>query len=224
MEPHNIHGKPERYFTEDNQIVSDGMFHERDSNETWTQFTLMPWPITNPHDPSKQLPSIHQLYVEAEDVSEYAFATKHFYNFAHWQYIKSLPWFAPHYNEMRKELEAKLESKATRAMLSQISSNTATQSTLKYFADKEYTAPPQATTDATTPSSDADTPTPLGKDWVLQEAKDTYKAAREKNNHAAANVALKTIGQHTDVDAFAADKIEITEPIQVNIDGDLSKV
>lgn len=219
-EPHNIHGKPERFFTEDNQIVSDGMFHERNSDETWTQFTLMPWDILNPSNPTTVIPSIHQLYVQAGDVSEYAFATEHFYNFAHWEFIKSRDWFIPHYNAMRLELEAKLESEAVNAMRGQMRSGTATQTTLKYFAEREYR--PQESTD---PKSVTDTKSATpDKDWLLTQAKSTFEAATKSGNLAAANVALKTIGQHTDVDAFAADKIEVTEPIQVIINGDLSKV
>ena len=217
-EPHNIHGKPERFFTEDNQIVSDGMFHERNSNETWTQFTLMPWDIMNPDNPTHTIPSIHQLYVQTGDVSEYAFATEHFYNFAHWEFIKSRDWFVPHYNAMRLELEAKLESEAISAMRGQMRSGTATQTTLKYFADREYAQP-----DTSNPDSKAAQVTP-DKDWLLTQAKSTFEAATKSGNLAAANVALKTIGQHTDVDAFAADKVEIMEPIQVIINGDLSKV
>jgi hypothetical protein len=213
-EPQNQYGKPLRFFTDENQIVSDGLFLERNSAESWTQFTLMPWDMSNPNNPNKPLPSIHRLYVEAEDLSEYDFATEHFYNFAHWEFIKSREWFVPHYNAMRNELEAKLESKATRGMLNQITSGTATQSTLKYFADKEYHNP---TPDKT------DTPKP-DKDWLLNQATKTFERAMKSNNLAAANVALKTIGQHTSVDAFAANQIELTAPINVIINGDLSKV
>lgn len=218
--PHNVHGKPEEFFTEDNQIVSDGLFHERNSPETWTQFTLMTWDIQDPANSHVTFQSIHRLYVEAEDVSEYNFATEHFYNFAHWEYIKSLDWFAPYYKAMRSELEAKLESVSTKAMLSQIHSGTAPQKMLTYFAEREYRVP-DAAPSITTSDINA-TPTP-DKDWVLAEAQATYKAAIKKGNHAAANVALKTIGQHTDVDAFAAEKLEIVDPVQVIIDGELAK-
>lgn len=219
-EPLNAFGKPERFFGEDNQIVTDGMFHERNSSETWTQYTLMPWDIQNPYLPHTQLPSIHRLYVEEEDISEYQFATKYFYNFAHWELIKSRDWFMPHYNAMRHELEAKLESRSTRAMMGQIRSGTATQSTLKYFADKEY-----ASKKNDHASNDPEAkPNMPDKNWLLSQATKTYEKAMSTNNLAAANVALKTIGQHTDVDAFAGDKLTLMEPLRVIIDGDLSKV
>jgi hypothetical protein len=221
--PHNADGKPEQFFTEDNQIVSDGLFHERNSTETWTQYTLMTWDIQDPVNPTVTFPSIHRLYVEAEDVSEYQFAITHFYNFAHWEFIKSLEWFAPYYTAMRGELEAKLESVSTQAMLNQIHSGTAPQKMLTYFAEREYRVPDKAAPLPTNTATDL-AATPIDKDWVLKEAQDTYRAAIKKGNHAAANVALKTIGQHTDVDAFAADKIEIVDPVQVYIDGELSKV
>lgn len=215
-EPHNAFGKPERFFTEENQIVSDGMFHERNSDETWTQFTLMPWDIQDPNNPMNTIPSIQRLYVEAEDLSEYNFATEYFYNFAHWQFVKTRDWFVPHYNAMRAELEAKLQSKATRGMMSQITSGTATQTTLKYFADKEY--------QSQLPANDSPDKQLPDKDWLLDQATKTYEQAMKSNNLAAANVALKTIGQHTSVDAFAGDKLELTSPINVIINGDLSKV
>lgn len=38
--------------------------------------------------------------------------------------------------------------------------------------------------------------------WVLREAKATYLAAREKEEHSAAVSALKLVGTHVDVQAF----------------------
>jgi len=211
-EPMNEQGNPLRFFNESNELVTCGMFLEFDSPDSWVQFTLATY---DQNHNGLLVPSIHRLYVEHNDLSEYDFAVTHFYSFAHWELVKSQSWFIDQYRLMRKELEAKLQSKSMRCMVNQITSGTATQATLKYFSDREFELPVQ-------PETKADMK--IDKDYVKQEAAKVHEAAMVKGNLSASTSALKIIGQHSDVDAFAADKVEITAPIQVVIDGDLSKV
>ena len=133
--PLNAYGNPLRYFSVDNNLLTTEMFVEtaNPSGDSWPQYTL------KSHSPS-DIPSIHQLYVEHLDLSEYSFATKYFHNYTHWVLVKTSPFFQQFYSVMREELEARISSKALRAMVMQIESNTASQATMKYMADREYTA------------------------------------------------------------------------------------
>lgn len=150
MEPLNAYNKPLRYFDEENNLYTHEMFLELDdSGESWRQFTLQTWDVTYQ---GREYRSLHKLYVDSNDPSEYTFANTYFYNFAHWELVKSHPAIRPHYDVMRKELEAKLSTKAIQAMIAQVMSGTATQATLKFLANKEYidapTSRPASTSNA----------------------------------------------------------------------------
>ena len=58
------------------------------------------------------VPSIHRLYVEMEDISEYHFALKYFDGWTHWQRICTGAWFKDYINSMRNELSVKLLAKS----------------------------------------------------------------------------------------------------------------
>lgn len=57
-------------------------------------------------------PSLHRLYVELEDTSEYVFAKTYFDNWAHWKKLCACNWFKPYLEEMREELDLKLKQRA----------------------------------------------------------------------------------------------------------------
>src|SRR5690606_3372668 len=57
-------------------------------------------------------PSIHRLYVEAGDPTEYEFAKKYFDGWAHWKKIRECTWFKPYLEAIREELEIAIRSKA----------------------------------------------------------------------------------------------------------------
>jgi hypothetical protein len=48
-------------------------------------------------------------------------------------------------------------------------------------------------------------------DWVLLELADNHRIARQRGQISASNTALKLIAQHTNVDAFAAQKVDLTD-------------
>lgn len=54
----------------------------------------------------------------------------------------------------------------------------------------------------------------IDAEWVLMELYDNHRIARFNNEITASNTALKSIAQHTMVDAFASDKLNM------NIHGD----
>lgn len=55
--------------------------------------------------------SIKRLYLEEEDLTEYSFGEKYFYNYDHWKKITECDWFKPIVAEWREELATKLESR-----------------------------------------------------------------------------------------------------------------
>jgi hypothetical protein len=136
MEPNNAYGKPLRFFNDVNDLLVEDLFLELvDHGEAWKQFTLKTWDVTHR---GNEYRSLHRLYVEMNDLSEYAFANTYFYNFAHWDRVRKHPEIRPYYDTMRQELEAKLSTKALSAMIAQVDSGTATQATLKFLANREY--------------------------------------------------------------------------------------
>lgn len=98
-------------------------------------YTLQPW---DRKKNGKFYPSIHKLYVETGDVSEWSFATKYFDGYQHWLLIKSKPFFQEYYAKMVEELHAKLQYEAVEKMLEQVREGSASQATLSYLANKGY--------------------------------------------------------------------------------------
>ena len=64
----------------------------------------------------KDVPSLHRLFVEMEDPTEYEFAIEHLGSWPHWLALKQCEWFKPHYEQMRNELEIRLRSKAIKIL------------------------------------------------------------------------------------------------------------
>lgn len=50
----------------------------------------------------------------------------------------------------------------------------------------------------------------IDKAWLLQQLVENHFIARQEGKHSVSNQALKMIGQHAKVDAFAAEKIELS--------------
>ena len=69
-------------------------------------------------DNSRIYPSIHRLYVEMGDATEYEFAKKYFDNWAHWKKLIECTWFKPYLAEMREELDVKLKAVALNSLRS----------------------------------------------------------------------------------------------------------
>lgn len=67
---------------------------------------------------AKRLPSLHRLYVELEDASEYEFAKKYFDGWSHWKKLCECNWFKPYLAEMREELDVKLKARALNTLRS----------------------------------------------------------------------------------------------------------
>jgi len=65
----------------------------------------------------KIYPSLKRMYLEAEDPTEYDFATKHLLGWSHWQRLCENKTVRKHIDEWREELELKLRSRAVQQMI-----------------------------------------------------------------------------------------------------------
>lgn len=70
--------------------------------------TTDPAPFTLKENDHKGKLSMHRLFVEIADPSEYLFAKSVLGSWGHWEYLKKSPFFKPYYQAMRDEMEAKL--------------------------------------------------------------------------------------------------------------------
>lgn len=55
----------------------------------------------------------------------------------------------------------------------------------------------------------------IDAEWVLMEAVDNHLIARQQGNISASNTALNMVAKHTFVDAFAAEKVEVSSDREV---------
>lgn len=84
-------------------------------------------------------PDLHDLYIEMNDPTEYAFAMAAFDSWKHFKHLESLKWFRAFLTDWRLELEVKIRSEAIRSMA--ITANTEGSkgvSAAKWLADKGW--------------------------------------------------------------------------------------
>jgi hypothetical protein len=61
-------------------------------------------------------PSLHKLYVDFEDPSEYEFCKKYLDGWSHWKKLIECNWFKPYLAAMREELDIKLRARAMNSL------------------------------------------------------------------------------------------------------------
>ena len=71
----------------------------------------------------KTYPSLYRLYMEANDPTEYAVATKYFDGWYHWEVLCRCSWFQPYVNRWRSELELRMKSKALHRIMGEAGTN-----------------------------------------------------------------------------------------------------
>lgn len=97
--------------------------------------------VLSPFDnPEKGYPSIYRLYIEMGDLEEYEFANTYFLGMDHWRKICESPFFKPHLEKMRGDLEKKLKSEAMRKIIAETSNPDSKNyfQSLKWLAEKGY--------------------------------------------------------------------------------------
>ncbi len=84
-----------------------GLFYEvaLEDDRKYVLYTLK-------NEDHKGFPSIHRLYIEEDDPTEYTFALKYFDSWKHWKMVRSAPWFKPVYAEMKEELDVSIRARA----------------------------------------------------------------------------------------------------------------
>lgn len=65
----------------------------------------------------KTYPSLHRLYVEATDTTEYTFANTHLGGWDHWNALTECNFFEPYLEAMRDELQVKLKAQSLQAII-----------------------------------------------------------------------------------------------------------
>lgn len=82
--------------------------------------------------------SLHKIYVEMEDPTEYEFALSVFGDFSVWENLCNLSWFRVHHNQMKKELMLKLKARTIKNMIKDLAEGKASYNAQKYLADAGY--------------------------------------------------------------------------------------
>lgn len=88
-------------------------------------------------EPHEGYPSLRQLYIAMQDVTEYEFATTYLGGYAHWKNLCACAWFKPIVEEWREELEVKLRSQAIREIKAHSTSEKGFQAA-KWLAEKGW--------------------------------------------------------------------------------------
>lgn len=86
------------------------------------------------------LPSLHRLYMELEDETEYVFATTYLDGYEHWEMLCACTWFQPYIERWRKELTLKLTAKRLKILIDDsmdVTSKSKTSST-KYLIEQGW--------------------------------------------------------------------------------------
>jgi hypothetical protein len=105
--------------------ITKGLFYEGyyDGEDRGSEaiFTIKDQDIIGP-DGRKYI-SLKKLYLEAEDPTEYEFATKYLGGWEHWKQLAGGQWFEPILTEWRAELQVKLQSRALKNLMFEAENN-----------------------------------------------------------------------------------------------------
>lgn len=92
------------------QRLLKGLFYEETlADKTNVVYTLKNWDHMG-------YPSLYRLYMEADDPTEYTFATQYLDGWDHWEILCECNWFKPYVQKWRKELEVRAKARALLAI------------------------------------------------------------------------------------------------------------
>lgn len=120
------------------RLRTQSLFYEFKTEGYTPIFTLKEEDWTDPD--GNDLISLRRIYIESLDPTEYLFSQRAFGSWKHWTRLRTLNWFSPFYDEWKVELDARLRSLGTRALL-ELSQGTALASNpaaARYLANGEY--------------------------------------------------------------------------------------
>jgi hypothetical protein len=111
------------------------LFYETalEKNKDYVLYTLK-------QEDHKGYPSLHRLYVEADDPLEYEFAKKYFASWTHWKMVKACNWFKPYYDAMKEELDLSIHTRALKELRESAEDPKNTVQVNKYLLDKGWEA------------------------------------------------------------------------------------
>lgn len=123
-----------RFKDEKGRYIVQGLFLEDRYNTNLAVYTL-----DGEHKEYKGViyPSLKQLYLEEGDINEWAFATKHLFDWPHWQRLCRNKWLQPHIEQWRDELALSLRSEGI-ATLVNLAINENSYQAAKWLADEGW--------------------------------------------------------------------------------------
>lgn len=88
-----------------------GLFYETSPDKSQVLYTLKDRDHAG-------YPSLYRLYMEANDPTEYLFATQHLDGWAHWERLSKCKWFSEYVERWRRELELRTKAQALQRIAS----------------------------------------------------------------------------------------------------------
>lgn len=115
--------------------LTQGLFLEVNYDEKYAVYTLKD---EDYEYKGVVYPSLKRLYLESEDPTEYAFATKYLLGWQHWKRLCENKMLSKHIDEWKEELELKLRSQAIRDMQNLCASENGNFGAAKFLADRGW--------------------------------------------------------------------------------------
>lgn len=112
------------------------LFYERATNKSNVVYTLK-------DEDHLGYPSLFRLYMEADDPTEYAFATAHLGSWSHWLQLRECSWFKPLLERWREELHLRAKAIALAKIKKTAAGDTRDAlNAQKYLIEKGYEKTP----------------------------------------------------------------------------------
>lgn len=115
-----------KYRASTGQRLLKGLFFEETADKASAVYTLKNWDHLG-------YPSMYRLFLEADDPTEYTFATAYLDGWDHWEILCACTWFKPYVSKWRRELEVRAKARALLAIKDLAANKTAKES---YQANK----------------------------------------------------------------------------------------
>lgn len=116
--------------TPQNKMRTNSLIYEFSNDKTHVVFVLA--------DKDRHgMLSLHRLYMEIADPTEYEFAMQVFGSWKHWQLFTATKWFKPYLASWRMELEIKIRSDAIKQVIEKSRSEKGSNDA-KWLAEKKW--------------------------------------------------------------------------------------